>query len=314
MRSYKRKLQIIAGSTYSLSLPKDWVTGMQMQRGQELVLSELQDGNLLVSPGEMEVSEDKISVVIEHHIGSIGRILTSLYHYGYNLIDFVSNKEITNEARVEVRKQLANLSGAEIIDEEKRKISIRVMFDEDKVNIYQLLYRMDLIIEASIENLISHFDFEEIKVNEDEVDRLYHLSSKIITSSLKDRKILLSSEIKYLKIVPSLFLIAKKLENMSDNLKKLGNLVENEGVKLDKALVVLKIINEEVNKSILYLMGKQKKNFEKISFEDKEKIKTEITNIKTGSVKIYIERLFGFMRSVQGEVAMIAFYNKLNSN
>jgi phosphate transport system protein len=314
MKEYKRKLQIVAGSTYSLSLPKEWVRKFNLEPKQELMLGEQQDGNLLVSPRDLKMVSEKIIVSIDEYVEDLNQIILSLYYYGYNVIDFVSSREISNDVRNKIRKVLVNLSGAEIIFEDKKTISVKILFDEDRLNIFQIFYRINLIIGASIDNLINKFDWEEIKMNEDEVDRLYHFSMKIIQSSLTDRSILVSSKINNLKIIPSLFLISKKLENIADSIKKVARLVEKDSLKLKDSFEILPLIQEEINRSTLYLMGKQKKRFSKLISLEKDKIKEKIELIKSSPEKIYIERILRDLLDVQDEVVSIGFYNKLSSN
>ena len=313
MKEYKRKLQIVAGSTYSLSLPKEWVRKLNLEPKQELMLGEQQDGNLLVSPKDLKMVNEKMIVSVDDYVEDLHQIVLSLYYYGYSLIDFISSKEISNDTRNKIRKVLVNLSGAEIIFEDKKTVSVKILFDEDRLNIFQIFYRINLIIGASIDNLIGKFDWEEIKMNEDEVDRLYHFSMKIIQSSLTDRSILVSSKINNLKIVPSLFLISKKLENIADSIKKVARLVEKEGMKVKDMAGIFLIIKEEINRSALYLMGKQKKRFNKISQIEKDKVKLKISEIGSDSAKIYIERILSDLLDVQDEVVSIGFYNKLTN-
>lgn len=311
MKEYKRKLQLIAGSTYSLSLPKEWVKKLNISPKQELMMAEQQDGNLLISPKDLKMLDEKIILPLDEYLEDFSQIIVSLYYYGYNLIDFVSMKEISNDVRNKIRKVLMNLSGAEIIFEDKKTIRIKILFDEDRINIYQLLYRISLIIGCSIDNLVEKFNFEEINSNENEVDQLYHFSIKIIQSSLTDRSILISSKINNLKVIPSLFLISKKLETIADSFKKIAKDVELDKVDLGKVFPVLIFIKEEINKGILYLMGKQKKKFCKFSDEEKTKIIELMDKLKQDSTKIYMRRIIRDLSDIQDEVISIGFYNKM---
>ena len=46
----QRKLQVTGGSTYILSLPKEWVTRNQLKKGSLMVLCEEDDGSLSICP------------------------------------------------------------------------------------------------------------------------------------------------------------------------------------------------------------------------------------------------------------------------
>jgi phosphate uptake regulator len=52
-REEQRKLQMTGGSTYILSLPKEWVTRNQLQKGSLLVLAEEDNGSLSLFPSKL---------------------------------------------------------------------------------------------------------------------------------------------------------------------------------------------------------------------------------------------------------------------
>jgi phosphate uptake regulator len=311
MKSYRRKLQLIAGSTYSISLPKEWIIDLGLKPQQELILNEDDTRNLIISVGDLIFRDSSnVEIFIENYLDRIEQLIFSLYFYGFENINLISKVDFPLEIKKKVREALLSLSGTEIIHEDKRKISIKIMFNELHLNLFQIFYRINLIIESSIENLLQNFDWGEIKLNEDEIDRLYNLSVKIITSSIGNRNILFSSGIKELKIIPSLFLISKKLENIADNLKKLGLMVKKEKINLSSSKDILIFIGNNLNKFILYLMNERKKEFEIISEDQKELMAKKVFSVKNRVIETLLEENLKYLYNIQEEIISIDVFKK----
>ena len=48
----QRKLQVTGGSTFILSLPKDWAIRNELKRGSSMVVREEDDGSLSIAPSK----------------------------------------------------------------------------------------------------------------------------------------------------------------------------------------------------------------------------------------------------------------------
>lgn len=308
MKHYRRKLQFVAGSTYSISLPKEWVNEYRLKPQQELDLVD-SDNGLFISPRDFLVESGKLNYCIDGYEEVVGQILVSSYYQGFDDIHFFSKKELTQEVRTKIRKSLSKLPGAEIISEDKKKFSIKVMFDDFNIDIFQLFYRINLLIESSFENVFENFDWEEIKLNEDEIDRLYNLAMKILTSSITNRGILKSSKIEKVSFIPSLILINKRLENIGDNLKKIARLIEKDSLILKESKKIMPEIFSELNRSILFLIGKRSKVFSKISEDDEKRIYLEADKIKNSSVKHLVKWIFRYIVDIEEECINVGFYS-----
>ena len=188
---HRRKIQLIAGTTYSVSLPKEWFIKNKLKEKDELLIYEKNNRTLLLSPNSIKERKIKdISINIDEYIGNVDQILFALYYLGIENINLFSKKALTKDVKTKIRKSLVFMSGTEISYEDNKKITIKVLLDESKVTIYQILYRINLILELSISTILKEIDIEEIRINENEIDRLYHLMAKLISLSLIDSKIL----------------------------------------------------------------------------------------------------------------------------
>ena len=61
----QRKLQVTGGSTFILSLPKDWATKNELKRGSSMMVREEDDGSLSISPSSFPKKEKQDEAYIK---------------------------------------------------------------------------------------------------------------------------------------------------------------------------------------------------------------------------------------------------------
>jgi phosphate uptake regulator len=244
----------------------------------------------------------------------IDQVICSLYYYGFDNIKLKSRTKFSLEIKRKIRETLLDLSGTEIVYEDQKEVQVKVMFKEMNWDLFQIFYRINLIIQSTIENLLGNFDWKEIQMNEDEIDRLYNLSVKTITSAIGNRNVLLSSGIKDLKIIPSLFLISKRLENIADNLKKIGLLIKKEDINLNNGKEILKFIADYLNNSILYLMSKKNKNFVIVKDFEKEDLKKKVSKVKNRVLENILEETLKYLYNIQEEITSVDVFKRFVGN
>ncbi|MBU2640130.1 MAG: AbrB/MazE/SpoVT family DNA-binding domain-containing protein [Nanoarchaeota archaeon] len=309
---HKRKIQLIAGTTYTISLPKEWVRKNNLKEKNEILIHEKNDRTLVISPHSIEGKKlNEISLNIDEYASNIDQVLFAVYYLGIENITLFSKKEITKDVKVKIRKTITHMSGTEIGYEDKQKITIKVLLDKSKVDITQVFYRISLIIESSISNILEQLDINEIRINENEIDRLYHLIAKIVSLSLIDSNILYSSKIRNVSLIPAYFLIGKKLENIGDNINHLSEYLHKSKINFENKKEILNFIKIELNKSIIYFMSKPSKTFEKINVDNLRIINNSISKLKDRTIQNYLEDIIRYVVDIEEEIVNISFYNKL---
>lgn len=152
--NHRRKIQLIAGTTYSVSLPKDWIKKNNLKAQDDIIINEKSDRTLILSSHVVRERELKeITLNVEDYAHNIDQILFAVYYLGIENITLISKRELGKDDRAKIRKALTHMVGTEIVFEEKQKMIIKVFLDKSKVDFIQTFYRMSLIIEASMTNL-----------------------------------------------------------------------------------------------------------------------------------------------------------------
>jgi len=307
-----RKIQFVGGSTYSVSLPKEWIKKNNLKKKNLVSLYEKDDKTLIISSQHNKREEiDQISLDVEDYSTNIDQILFATYYQGIEQIHLRSKTGLTKEIKSKIRKTITHMSGTEISYEDKNVITINVLLDKSKVDIIQTIYRISLIIESSISNILEGLDIREIRINENEIDRLYHLIVKIISLSLRDSNILHSSKIKNVSLIPAYFLISKRLENIADNINHLSGYLHKKKVNFENKEDVLNFIKMELKRSIKHIIGGSKNIFQKVDVKHWITMNESISPIKDKTIENHLKEIIRYLINVEEEIVNISFYEKL---
>lgn len=306
-----RKIQSIAGSSYSVSLPKDWVKKRGLKEGKTLAIYENHDGSLTLDSNseKMNVAEE-MTIKVEDFKESLECVLLSVYYLGVERINIISSKEFTREIRAAIRGSLDKMSGTEISYEDEKKVTLSILLDKNKINVHQILYRIILLLDSELSSISNgKVDLKEAEFSEREIDRLYNLLRRIINVSLRESQILQSSQIKKVVNIPAYSLISRKFENIGDILFKMTfqsgkekvnvNLKNNKGIEL--------ILNELERISRAILSG-----CDEIFSEDRafsESVKKEVALMKEERMKEFFTQLARYIVDVEQQLGDISFYN-----
>lgn len=308
MANYTRKLQYVAGTTYSLSLPKQWIQENNIKIGDELNIKEGLNKTLTISQ-ETQNLEKEITLDITNHFHDIKRIINSIYYLGMETIHIIHRKEFPRELRLEIHKTINQLSGTEIIHEENNKLTIKVLLNKSKIDIYQLFYRLHLIIDSQFDEILKDANVETIQFYEEEIDRLYHLVVKIINMSLVDTSMLKSSKIENIQFIPSFFLLSKRLENISDNIEYIAKRVMKKNISLEQVIPTINLLRSEMKRNSTQLLRIHKDvNFTTMNKDFKSQTQKNIKLIHDKGIQIRLWEIQRFIFNIQEELVSLTFY------
>ena len=148
----QRKLQLTGGSTYILSLPKDWVTRNELKKGSSMVLREDEDGSLCVTPSKLEKREKQdeafIRVIPSDNPDAVMRKAISAYLTGYNNLHIKSQSQqaISTKLRNHLKHFARNyLVGTEIVIDTTTELKLQVLLNYPDLTVQSALSRMSII-------------------------------------------------------------------------------------------------------------------------------------------------------------------------
>ncbi len=220
-----RKVQITGGSSYVVTLPKEWIKSLNIKKNDSLGLIVQRDGTLLVTPDkktEKKRKQKEYIVDSETDKTYLFRLLVGAYIMGYSDIIIKSNGKMPPHIRESIRMFTQIAIGPEIVDEEQNHFVIKDLLSPMEMSFEKTIKRMYFLVESMHKDSIKSLknNNKELAKNvisrDFEVDRLYWLASHqynvILTDIVLSKKIGLGQE-----EASYYFLISRILERVGDH-------------------------------------------------------------------------------------------------
>jgi len=195
-----RKVQRVGYSTYSVSLPKNWVRESGLKQGDLVMLHQEKDGSLKLVPSSMverkaQTEECVINSDLCTDPGMLERIIVGNYTLGLDSFSVVSSTRISREHVDEVRKITHRLMGLGIVQETPERIDLQCSVDTTKFKVDMLTRRLVVIASTIYSEAMqalteSNRELAEDAIRrEDEADMMYWLAIRLLLSAQRDRMV-----------------------------------------------------------------------------------------------------------------------------
>lgn len=232
---YRRKVQVVGGSTYIVSIPKQWADEMGIKEGNEVTVEKLADGSLRISPLVGKRTEPPVAKLFISCIESddvIARAILAYYLTGSREIK-LSFKDIECKERVlSVLNFLkGKVLGLEVIEETSDEVILGVILDNRFYDLKSAQQKMIKTISSMVEDTVKAIQSKDIGImgdiykRDDLLDRLYLYSLRYITASASTLE---ARESVPPNMLPHYALITKSLERVGDHISLIArNLMES---------------------------------------------------------------------------------------
>ncbi len=218
-----RKLQLVGGTSYMVSLPKGWVKENGLKQGDEIYLK-VGNSAITVYPKKfIEVSEitcAEIESLQRHDEKFLRRYIYALYIQGVDEIKIVDEK-LNTRMIGKIGEIVKDLVGMEIIDATDGFVKLKCLAATD-FDVYGVVRRMTQIIKNMLSILHDGIASEDIKAIkevetlEKDADRLYLLAVR------QEHRLIweFSGQAKWneLRLILGIRTVAKLLEEIADSL------------------------------------------------------------------------------------------------
>ena len=230
-----RKVQITGGSTYIISLPKQWAKINQVKKGDEVFVREENDGSLSIAVTKLEKKDNKeeafIRVATSDSRDLVMRKAISAYLVGYNILH-IRNKG-QQPLPVSLRNYLKSfarhyLVGTEIVIDSPTNLTLQVLLNYQELSVKSALRRMAIIATsmhkeavASLENL----DYSAAKAvieTDREVNRFSLYIVKLLKLAVSNPRIVKEIGLTNQRECLGYRLIAKSVERTADHATKIA--------------------------------------------------------------------------------------------
>jgi len=316
-----RKVQMTGGSSYVITLPKEWVKSNNIAKNDPLGLTIKPDGSLLVTT---DVTEKRIQRIKEFDVNEktndtfLLRQLIGAYIAGYNSIKIKSKTKVSLKVRSSVRKFTQITIGQEVIEESDKTIVIKDLLNPAEMPFNSTIKRMHLMVKSMHEDAIKTLNsgnkktLEEIMLKENDVDRLHWLVARQYNMMLQDLDLAEKMNIT-LNLASTYFLISRIIERMGDHVVRIAkNIQKLTDDKLDKktkekiqnaSSIALNIFNKSIGSFFRKEIVSSNRNIDSVQTLGAlcEEINSYVTK-KTGSIALSVGYITESIRRI-GEYA-----------
>ncbi len=226
-----RSLQFTGRTTYTVSLPKEWVLSLGLGRGSKLYVETMPDGSLRIYANpkkEKGALSKEISIDEGSDLGSLIRRMIAAYLAGFSTLTLSFDPE-RRDLATKVREILeSSILGFSVLKESKSAFTFYSVIDEESINLKDAVFRLYEDVYYMMDDALMGIRERNLKVlkgviDQDQlVDKLYLFVAKQLTSMLmnpfraKDYGLETAAE------APHLFLAVKSMERIADHASRIS--------------------------------------------------------------------------------------------
>lgn len=175
-----RKIQFTGGSTYTISLPKEWANDNGVEAGSMVYLFPKAQGSLVVRTEQEEESTEVRASVDGLDDTALREVIRALYSSGAEKIVLDAATEFDDAQRRTVTRVVANLIGFEVFEETRTQLVLCNLISGSNVSLRQAVSQLQSVTIAMYEDAIRYVqgdlgDPDHVLEREKEVRRLYSL-------------------------------------------------------------------------------------------------------------------------------------------
>lgn len=220
-----RRVQMTGGSSYIITLPKEWVKKSNIEKNDPIGLLAQSDGTLLITS---EMNRRSLQRTKEFPVTErtndifLFRKLIGAYISGYDTIIIKSKARMPPKIRMIVRKFIQTTIGQEVVEEVDNEIIIKDLLNPAEMPFNRSIKRMHIMVKGMYDDVIISISEKDKKLAEDiilrdnEVDRLHWLIAR--QQNILNRNVNFADKMGItIADATTAYLLSKRLERIGDH-------------------------------------------------------------------------------------------------
>lgn len=247
-----RKVQVTGGSTYIVSLPKDWAESVGLRPGDYLQIVRQPDMSLLLVPGDKRVNrfaEAFIDASSANSLGEIVREFIAYYLAGYDVIRIRFGRRV-DEFKAQLKAVMrSKLIGLETVEESADYMVVRCLLGVVEFPVKDAVGRMHSMTLSMCRDALKVLKLrdsslaKDVAQRDDEVDRLYLFVVRGLKLAVENRILMREMGLVSPRECLGYRLIIKSMERVADHAARIAKLsasisLANASKLIDKILRV----------------------------------------------------------------------------
>jgi phosphate uptake regulator len=225
-----RRVQFTGGSSYVLTLPKEWIDAQKIRKNDPLGIETQADGTLIVTKTiEHEPLQRKLEFPVDGitEPAYLFRLLIGAYISGITTIVITSKERLPPFVRVVVRDFTQMTIGQEVIEEDDSAITLKDLLNPSEMPFANTIKRMFVIVKAMHEDAITairtgnHALAADVTARDNDVDRLHWLIARqthmILSNTALSKKMNISP-----RMAVHYYIISRIIERIGDHAERIA--------------------------------------------------------------------------------------------
>jgi len=240
-----RRVQVTGGSSFVVTLPKEWADGQKIKKNDPIGLIAQTDGTLLVTT---KVTDEPVHKVKEIDSSTVSdpaflfRLLIGTYITGYTMIRITSKQRFPPFVRSVVRDYTQMTIGQEVVEETETVIAIKDLLNPAEMPFENTIKRMFVIVKNMHEDAIAALETrnktlaDDVIARDTDPDRLNWLIARQTNMLMQN-----ASLSRRMGVSPSMamhyFMLSRIIERVGDHAVRIAENVQPiAGFELDKKI------------------------------------------------------------------------------
>ena len=181
-----RKIQMTGGSSFIVTLPKDWVEGSGLRKNDTVYLETAADRSLIIRSNTADTQEPRCVKTIEIDAGTqpamIFRLLLGAYIAGHTEIRTVCPKPMTQAIHDVIKGFCQTAVGMEILEESESSVTVKNLMDPHEVRPSTAVDRMKVLaknlLSDTVASMVAGSPLDSPEVRDRDIDRVDWLMSR----------------------------------------------------------------------------------------------------------------------------------------
>jgi len=220
-----RKVQMTGGSSFILTLPKDWADSVHLVKNEPLGVLVQPDGSLLITKNLSQEAVQRVKWFDASEIKDpvfLFRLLIGAYIAGYTTVEIFSKGRLSPEARKAMRDFTRMTIGPEVTEETDTSIIAKDLLNPTEMPLEKTIQRMATIVKNMHVDAIlaletkNHALIDDIVNRDHDVNRLNWLVARQKNIILRNTSIAKKLGISIPAVI-NLFLTSRIIERIGDH-------------------------------------------------------------------------------------------------
>ena len=225
-----RRVQVTGGSSYVMTLPKEWIKSLKIKKNDPLGIHIQSDGTLLITP---KMTQEHLQRLKEIDISQIAkqtyllRRLIGAYIAGFTIIKINASARMPVAVRSVIRTFTQMAIGQEVVEETDTSITLKDLLNPTEMPFDRTIKRMHIIVKGMYEDSLRALQDKdknlavEASSRENEVDRLNWLVARQHNIILQNISLAEKMNIT-IGLASTCFMISRIIERIGDHTVKIS--------------------------------------------------------------------------------------------